>query len=59
MIPFFSEVPILPLPPGLEVGAKLKPQHEEMTGHHLLFSRFGLQAKVNTQVLETGQPYKN
>lgn len=55
MIPLFRDGLVLPLPPGLEVGTKLKPEHEEMAGGHLFLSRLGLQSKVQSQVLKTAQ----
>lgn len=55
LIPLVRDGLVLPLPPGLEVGTKLKPEHQEMTGGHLLLSRFGLQSKVQNQVLKTEQ----
>lgn len=55
LIPFIWDVLVLPLPPGFEVGTKLKPEHEEMPGRHLLLSGLRLQSKVHSQVLKTEQ----
>lgn len=53
LVPFFGDVLVFPLPPGFEVGTKLKPEHEERVGGYVLLSCLGLQPKVESQVLET------
>lgn len=54
-VPLFGDGLVLPLPSGLEICAKLKPQHEEVAAGHLLLPHLRLQAKVLNQVLEASK----
>lgn len=58
LIPVFGDALVLPLPSGLEVRTKLKPDHEEIIRGHLLLSRLGLQSKVQSQILKAKHKHK-
>ncbi len=55
LVPVFRDVLVLPLPSGLKVSTKLKPEHEQIAGGHLLLSCLGFQSEVQSQVLKTEQ----
>lgn len=56
-LPLFRDILVLPFPPGLEVGRKLKPEHEEIASCHLRLPRLRHYPKVQDQVLETENKY--
>lgn len=54
-LPLLGDILVLLFPPGFEVCAKLEPEHEEMTGGHVLLPSLWVQSKIQNQILKTEQ----